>query len=61
MPREIGLKVMTKTVQASPPNAVHWSGSQIAEALELSASSAGRVWAGADLKADALVLAAALS
>ena len=44
------LKVIAKTVQDSPPNAPHWSRSAMAEAVGLSPSSVGRIWAEAGLK-----------
>lgn len=50
LPREIRLKVITKTVQEAPPNATHWSRATMAEAVGISASSVGRIWAEAGLK-----------
>lgn len=50
LPRETRLKVITKTVQESPPNATHWSRSLMAEAVGISPSSVGRIWADAGLK-----------
>jgi transposase len=50
LPRETRLKVITKTVQEIPPNATHWSRSSMAEAVGISPSSVGRIWAEAGLK-----------
>ena len=50
LPRETRLKVIAKTVQESPPNATHWSRSAMAEAVGISPSSVGRIWAEAGLK-----------
>ncbi len=50
LPREIRLKVIAKTVQETPPNATHWSRSAMAEAMGISLSSVGRIWAEAGLK-----------
>ena len=50
LPRETRLKVLAKTVQESPPNATHWSRSLMAEAVGISPSSVGRIWAEAGLK-----------
>jgi transposase len=50
LPRETRLKVIAKTVQESPPNATHWSRSLMAEAVGISPSSVGRIWAEAGLK-----------
>lgn len=50
LPRETRLKVIAKTVQESPPNATHWSRSSMAEAVGISPSSVGRIWAEAGLK-----------
>ena len=49
LPRETRLKVIAKTVQESPPNATHWSRSSMAEAVGISPSSVGRIWAEAGL------------
>jgi transposase len=49
-PMETRLKVIAKTVQESPPNATHWSRSLMAEAVGISPSSVGRIWAEAGLK-----------
>ncbi len=50
LPREIRLKVIAKTVQETPPNATHWSRTTMAEAVGISPSSVGRIWADAGLK-----------
>ena len=50
LPREVRLKVIAKTVQETPPNATHWSRATMAEALGISPSSVGRIWAEAGLK-----------
>ena len=50
LPRETRLKVLMKTVQETPPNATHWSRSAMAEAVGISPSSVGRIWAEAGLK-----------
>jgi transposase len=50
LPRAIRLKVIAKTVQETPPNATHWSRSMMAEAVGISPSSVGRIWAEAGLK-----------
>ena len=50
LPRETRLKVIAKTVQESPPNATHWTRSLMAEAVGISPSSVGRIWAEAGLK-----------
>jgi len=50
LPREIRLKVIAKTVQETPPNATHWSRATMAEAVGISPSSVGRIWADAGLK-----------
>jgi len=44
--RETRLKVIPKTVQEAPPNATDWSRSTMAEAVGISPSSVGRIWAG---------------
>lgn len=46
LPMETRLKVIAKTVQESPPNATHWSRALMAEAMGISPSSVGRIWAG---------------
>lgn len=50
LPREVRLKVIAKTVQEIPPNATHWSRAMMAEAVGISPSSVGRIWADAGLK-----------
>jgi len=50
LPRETRLKVIAKTVRESPANATHWSRSTMAEAVGISPSSVGRIWAEAGLK-----------
>lgn len=50
LPRETRLKVIAKTVREAPPNATHWSRSLMAEAVGISPSSVGRIWAEARLK-----------
>lgn len=50
LPRETRLKVIAKTVQEAPPNATHWSRSTMAEAVGISPSSVGCIWAEAGLK-----------
>ena len=50
LPRETRIKVIAKTVQETPPNATHWSRSSMAEAMGISPSSVGRIWAEAGLK-----------
>ena len=50
LPRETRLKVITTTVQQTPPNATHWSRAAMAEAVGISPSSVGRIWAEAGLK-----------
>ena len=50
LPREVRLKVIAKTVQETPFNATHWSRSLMAEAVGISPSSVGRIWAEAGLK-----------
>jgi transposase len=49
-PMEVRLKVISKTVQEDPPNATHWSRARMAEAVGISPSSVGRIWADAGLK-----------
>jgi hypothetical protein len=44
------LKVTAKTVQETPPNVTHWSHALMAEAIGISPSSVGRIWAEAGLK-----------
>jgi len=50
LPRDVRLKVIAKTVQETPPNATHWSRATMAEAVGISPSSVGRIWADAGLK-----------
>jgi len=50
LPRETRLKVIAKTVQEVPANATHWSRTLMAEAVGISPSSVGRIWAEAGLK-----------
>ncbi len=50
VPRETRLNVIAKTVQESPPDTTHWSRSPMAEAMGISPSSVGRMWAEAGLK-----------
>ena len=50
LPGETRLEVITKTVQETPANATHWSRSTMAEAVGISPSSVGRIWAEAGLK-----------
>ena len=50
LPRATRLKVIAKTVRETPPRATHWSRSAMAEAVGISPSSVGRIWAEAGLK-----------
>ena len=50
LPMEVRLKVIAKTVQETPPNATHWSRAMMVEAMGISPSSVGRIWADAGLK-----------
>ena len=50
LPREVRLKVIAKTVQETPPNATHWSRTTMADAVGISPSIVGRIWADAGLK-----------
>jgi len=50
LPLETRLKVIAKTVQETPANATHWSRALMAEAMGISPSSVGRIWAEAGLK-----------
>ena len=62
LPRETRLKVITTTVQETPPNATHWSRAAMAKAMGISPSSVGRIWAELCLNlGDALHQAARLS
>jgi len=47
---ETRLKVIARTVQETPANATHWSRALMAEAMGISPSSVGRIWAEAGLK-----------
>ena len=46
LPRETRLKVITRTVQATPANASHWHRSAMAAAFGILPSGVGRIWAG---------------
>ncbi len=46
LPRDVRLKVIAKAVQETPPNATPWSRASMAEAVGISPSSVGRIWAG---------------
>ena len=50
LPMETRLKVIAKTVQETPPNATQWSRALMGEAMGISPSSVGRIWAEAGLK-----------
>jgi transposase len=50
LPRQVRLKVIAKIVQETPPNSTHWSRATMAEAVGISPSSVGRIWADAGLK-----------
>ena len=50
LPMETRLKVIAMTVQETPHNATHWSRALMAEAMGISPSSVGRIWADAGLK-----------
>jgi len=50
LPLETKREVIAKTVQETPPNATHWSRALMAEAMGISPSSIGRIWAEAGLK-----------
>ena len=50
LPMETRLKVIAKTVQEAPRNATHWSRTLMADAMGISPSSVGRIWAEAGLK-----------
>ena len=50
LPREVRLKVIARTVRETPPDATQWSRSTMAEAVGISPSSVGRIWAEAGLK-----------
>ncbi len=44
------MKVIAKTVQETPPNAMHWSRATMAEAVGISSSSVSRIWADGGLE-----------
>jgi transposase len=46
LPRETRLKVIAKAVREAPPDATQWSRATMAEAVGISPSSVGRIWAG---------------
>jgi transposase len=46
LPMETRLKVIAKAVQETPPNATQWSRALMAEAMGISPSGVGRIWAG---------------
>lgn len=50
LPMEVRLKVIARTMQETPPNATHWTRALMAEAMGISPSSVGRIWAEAGLK-----------
>jgi len=50
LPMETRLKVITRTVQEVPLNATQWSRALIADAMGISPSSVGCIWADAGLK-----------
>ena len=50
LPMKTRLKVIAKTVQETPPNATHSSRAAMVEAVGISPSSVGRIWADAGLK-----------
>ena len=50
LPMETRLKVIAKTVQQTPPNATQRSRALMGEAMGISPSSVGRIWAEAGLK-----------
>ena len=50
LPIKTRLSVIAKTVQEVPPNATHWSRALMAQAMGISPSSVGRIWAEAGLK-----------
>ncbi len=50
LPRDVRLKVIAKTVQETPPDAMRRSRATVAEAVGISPSSVGRIWADAGLK-----------
>lgn len=50
LPTEVRLKVIAKTVQETPPNVTRWSRALMVEAMDISPSSVGRIWAEAGLE-----------
>ena len=46
----VKLAVLTKTATEEPADATHWSRASMAEAIGISPSSVGRIWAEAGLK-----------
>src|SRR5229473_8299872 len=50
LPEKIKLAVLTKTANAMPANATHWSRASMAAEIGISPSSVGRIWAEAGLK-----------
>jgi len=48
--QKVRLKVLAKTVNATPANATHWSRTSMATEMGISPSSVGRIWAEAGLK-----------
>jgi transposase len=50
LPEAVKLAVLTKTANATPVNATHWSRAAMAAEMGISPSSVGRIWAAAGLK-----------
>src|SRR5919108_5769904 len=50
LPDAVKLAVLTKTANATPVNATHWSRAAMAGEMGISPSSVGRIWAAAGLK-----------
>lgn len=50
LPDKVKLAVLTKTANATPLNATHWSRATMAKEMGISPSSVGRIWAEAGLK-----------
>ena len=50
LPDAVKLAVLTKTANATPVNATHWSRAAMAAEMGISPSSVGRIWAAAGLK-----------
>jgi transposase len=48
--REVRVKVLAKTANATPANATHWSRASMAAEMGISPSSVARIWAEAGLK-----------